>query len=542
MTRCRPRELAFTLLFFSAITPLVCGDELLPADRPIAEVVDHYIDLQLAGASITPAAEATDATLLRRTMLDLAGRVPTAAEAQQYAAGTSENKRRELVDRLLNDDAFIRHTASELNTLLSGDRSEELRPYLLESLTSNKGWDQMFREMINGDNSQEASKGPTSFVFRRLNDLDKLTNVTSAIFFGINISCAKCHDHPLVEEWTQAHFFGMKSFFNRSFGNGDFLGERDYGAVQFKTTEGENQDARMMFLSGSVIDEPTWKSPNAEQQNAAKKQLEQLKKDKKPLPAPSYSRREQLVKVVLETDDHHYLARSIVNRTWHRLMGVGLVMPLDQMHPENPASHPRLLDWLARDFVEHGYDLKRLVRGLMLSRAYGRTSRWEGDAARPAASRFAVASVRTLTPKQYATSLRIASRSAGYWKNENREELLKQIAAEESAAAEMASKFEQPGEDFQVSVGEALMFNNSADIQNKLLAEDGSMLVGQLKAVTDDRQLVDEASWNVLGRPLADEERQLMMQYVANRKDRRNAAIQQLVWALLTSGEFRFNY
>ena len=543
MSRIRRCLLACTILLFGLpVLLLPADDELLTADHDVAGAIDHYVDARMALGDLTPAPAASDSTLLRRPMLDLAGRIPTAAEARQYATSRAGNKHLEMVDRLLGDQAFIRHTANELNTLLSDERNENLRPYLLESLTSNKGWDKMFREMINGDTRQSSKQGPTSFILQRVNDLDKLTNATSAIFFGINISCAKCHDHPLVSEWTQAHFFGMKSFFSRSFGNGDFLGERAYGAVQFKTTLGETQDAPLMFLDGLAIGEPEWKAPDSKQQQAEKKQLEQLKKYKKPVPTPAYSRRGQLVQVALESDQHHYLARSIVNRSWHRLMGMGLVMPLDQMHPENPASHPQLLDWLARDFVSHDYDLKRLARGIVWSRTYGRTSRWEGDRERPARTWFAVANVRTLSPHQYATSLQIASRSAGYWSGENKEEFQQRIITEENSAKSLASKFDEPGEDFQVSVGEALMFNNNADIQNQLLADDASMLVGQLKALEDNSELANEAGWNVMGRALADGELRLMVKYLAKREDRRIPAIQQLVWALLTSGEFRFNY
>ena len=542
MTRIRLYCLACSIFCFAFSMHVLQADELLPADHDIAGAIDFYVDARMATVEITPAAAATGTTLLRRTMLDLVGRIPTAVEARQYSASKEENKLQKIVDRLLDSPAFIRHTASELNTLLSDDRNEDLRPYLLESLTSNKGWDQMFREMISGDTSQPSKQGPTSFVLQRVNDLDKLTNAASAVFFGINISCAKCHDHPLVSEWTQAHFFGMKSFFSRSFGNGDFLGERDYGAVQFKTTSGETLDAKMMFLDGMTVGEPEWKAPDSNQQNARKKQLEQLKKDKKPVPLPNFSRREQLVRVALESDQHLYLARSIVNRTWHRLMGMGLVMPLDQMHPENPPSHPQLLDWLARDFVSHGYDLKRLIRGIVLGRTYGRTSRWDGDEERPPGNWFAVANVRVLTPRQYATSLRIASRSAGFWTSDNAEEIQKRIVDEENSAEGLASKFEQPGEDFQVSTGEALMFNNNADIQNQLLADDGSTLVGQLKRLEDNSLLIEEAGWNILGRPLVNEEQLWMVKYLEDREDRRIPAIQQLVWALLTSGEFRFNY
>ena len=542
MTRIHPSVLACTILFFCLPVPFMQADELLSEDHDVAAAIDHYIDARLAVVNLSPSLPAADSTLLRRTMLDLVGRIPTATEAHQYSASPLANKRLKMVDLLLDDQGFIRHSANELNTLLSDERNENLHPYLVEALSSNRGWDQMFREMINGDTSQSSRQGPTSFILQRVNDLDNLTNATSAIFFGINISCAKCHDHPLVTEWTQAHFYGMKSFFSRSFENGDFLGERAYGAVQFKNTSGETLDARMMFFNGTTIGEPEWKAPDSKQKDAEKKKLEQLKKDKKPVPAPAYSRRQQLVQIALESDQRHYLSRSIVNRTWYRLMGMGLVMPLDQMHPENPASHPGLLAWLARDFVAHGYDLKRLVRGIVLSQAYGRTSQWKSDEERPPGNLFAVANVRTLTPRQYATSLRIASRSADYWAGEKSGDTLQRLIAEEKSAEGLASKFEEPGVDFQVTVGEALMFNNNADIQNQLLADDESMLVGQLKALEDNTLLVQQAGWNVMGRRLDDEETQWMVKYLGDRDDRRIPAIQQLVWALLTSGEFRFNY
>src|SRR5262249_26787208 len=121
-----------------------------------------------------------------------------------------------------------------------------------------------------------------------------------------------------------------------------------------------------------------------------------------------FSARAKLVELALEPGDREYFSKAIVNRIWHRLFGYGLVMPLDQMHSANPASHPELLSWLARDVAAGGYDLRRIVRGLVWRGAYAGTSRWAaGEAPRPAL--FAVALVRPLTPAQLATSLRLAT-------------------------------------------------------------------------------------------------------------------------------------
>lgn len=539
-----PRALsAFLLVSLLILQQGLCllADDLLPAEQDISSVIDHYIDAEMKSAGISAAPTADDNTVLRRTMLDLVGRVPTAQQAQQYAEENSESKRGELVARLMAEPAALRHTTGELLTLLGMSNNGDMKPYLLTAMSEEKGWDAIFQEMISPDPATAAKTGAPSFLFNRVKDLDNLTNTTSVVFFGVNISCAKCHDHPLVSEWTQAHFYGMKSFFNRTFENGDFLGEREYGAIQYKTTSGETLDAPLMFLNGSSSDEPEWAEPDDAAKKAEKANLEQLKKDKKPVPPPEFSRRSQLVKLALE-DDQNYLARAIINRTWHRLIGYGLVMPLDQMHPANPPSHPALMDWLTRDFVAHGYNLNRLVRGIVLSRTYARSSRWESDDKRPAQMWFAVGNVRPLTPSQYATSLRVASRSADHWKTDNEEELAKRVESEENAARGLAGRFQQPDEDFQVSVREALLFNNNVDIQNQLLADNPSMLVGQLKQVEDAQQLVTVACWSVLGRTPDETELKAMTEYLAAREDRRIPAIQQLIWALLTSGEFRFNY
>ena len=96
-----------------------CAD-LLPADRTIAEVVDHYIDAGLKTAAVKPAAAADDATLIRRLTLDLAGRIPTAAESRAYVASTDPDKRARLVDRLMASPGFVRHQATELDTHAHG--------------------------------------------------------------------------------------------------------------------------------------------------------------------------------------------------------------------------------------------------------------------------------------------------------------------------------------------------------------------------------------------------------------------------------------
>src|SRR5262249_21179255 len=161
--------------------------------------------------------------------------------------------------------------------------------------------------------------------------------------------------------------------------------------------------ARMMFLTGKVVETSTLKEPPGGEPKP-KKGKNNTKTNEPPPPPPKFSARAQLVSLSLEPGQRDFFARSVVNRVWHRLFGSALVMPLDRLPWETPPSHPDLLDWLARDVVEHHYDLRRLIRGLVLSRAYARESRWDkGETPRP--SLFAVARVKPLTPMQLALSL-----------------------------------------------------------------------------------------------------------------------------------------
>ncbi len=217
-------------------------------------------------------------------------------------------------------------------------------------------------------------------------------------------------------------------------------------------------------------------------------------------------------------------------------------MPLDQMHSENSPSHPELLDWLARDMVEHNYDLRRLIRGLVLSRAYARDSRWtKGDAPQP--QLFAVARVKPLTPMQLALSLRLAvTDPKNLSANLEADELEKRLQGLESSAGGLARLFEQPGDDFQVGVGEALLFSNNDRIQQELLADGGDRLLGRMKQLKSVDEIIDLAVRTILCRPPRDDERKLLGDYLKERGDRPAEAHRQIVWALLTSAEFRFNY
>lgn len=525
---------------------LACGlgpsrttaDELLPPHLPIEQVIDSHVDARIKEAGVQAAGQIGDAHFIRRLTLDLAGRIPTQEETRTFVASTRPDKRVELVERLMSSPAFARHQATEFDTMLMNGTRGSVRPYLLAALGEGRSWDRIYRDLMLPDENDPKLKPAGEFLRQRVRDLDKLTAEVSAIFFGVNMSCARCHDHPLVADWKQDHFFGMKSFFSRTYQSGGRLAERETGLVKFKTTKGVEREARLMFLTGTVVETDTLKETPG---GTAKKGKRNLAKSGPPPAPPKFSARAELVKLSLQPGQRDFFARSLVNRLWHRFFGYGLVMPLDQMHSENAPSHPELLDWLARDLVENQYDLRRLIRGLVLSRAYARDSLWDkGDA--PQSALFAAARVRPLTPMQLAVSLRLAvTDSQTLPASSEPEQLDKRLQGLESSAGGLARLFEQPGDDFQVGVSEALLFSNGAAIERDLLADGGDRLLNRLKLLTNE-EAIDVAVQTILCRPPRNEERKLLGDYLQLRADRPAEARRQMVWALLTSAEFRFNY
>jgi hypothetical protein len=526
----------------SLLPSLALAEELLPAERSIEEVVDHYVEARLTKEGITPAASASDANLVRRLTLDLVGRIPTVAEAKAYIDSAGPQKRSQLVKRLMESPGFLRYQAYGLDAMLMAGYRGSLRDYLMSALGEDRPWNQIFSELLLEQGPEAAPSGAVEFLKTRADDPDKMANDVSVLFFGVNISCAKCHDHPLVEDWKQDHFYGMRSFFSRTFDNGGFLAERGYGVDKFRTKAGEEKTARLMFLTGTVVEEPATKEPSDEEKKKEKQQLEEFKKQKKAPPPPEFSRRVQLIDVALRSGQDYYFARAIVNRVWLRLFGYGLVMPADQMHSANPPSHPELLDWLARDFSDHGHDLRRLVRGLVSSRAYARSSFWHSGE-RPRPDLFAVANLRPLTPQQYSASLRLCTTDhRALPAPDTLEELEKQIESIDNSARGFAGQLEMPGDDFQVGVNEALLFANSDRVLKEFLQEGNGRLVTHMLQQEDLRQRVETAVWAILTRPPEPEELELLAGYLSRREDRPLEACQQLVWALLASSEARFNY
>jgi hypothetical protein len=497
------------------------------ADAPaIAAKIDEFAAKNYADKKVKPAPPCSDADFLRRITLDLAGRTPTPREVTAFLEDKSADKRQQAIRRLMTGPEYPLHLGRVLDDSLQGKYAgdTEFLEYLRSSIAAHKPWDQMFRDMMLGPWDAKERKGSERFLVRRLASLDDMTNDTARVFFGVNISCAKCHDHPLVPDWKQDHYYGMESFFFRSQGgrNATTVSEKPTGDVQFVTKKGEKKTAKLMFLSGQVIDEPAAQAAQAAQPGQ-----------------PPFSRRAALVKIALE--EKQFFSRALVNRLWANYLGRGLVHPIDQMHSANPPSIPDLLEWLADDFADHGYDIDRLVAAIVSTRVYQQTSLKSGDNA-PNADLFARAALRPLTPYQYAMSMVLVTGENSYEQADaaNRLRKFRDLEGQVSKAVK-ADLLDRATDRYQASANEALYVSNHPDIQ-KLVAPGGNNLVARLAAMTDNKQVVETAILTILSRSADGEEREFLVKWLDEHKQDRAKALGEMVWALMTSAEFRFNH
>ena len=492
---------------------LLATDRLMaeerPEDRRVAERIDAALGEHWQKHNIVPAGLADDAVFLRRVMLDLTGRIPTPAELTDFEADSDPKKRGRLISRLINEPEFASHFAHRLDQMIQGRYAgnAEFIGWLEKSLAGGKSWDRMFEQMMLGPWKEPEQKPASRFLDKRAKASDVLANDAARVFFGVDISCAKCHDHPLVAIGRKTITTAW-SRFSIAPREATAKSARRPRASRLSAGDGKKCTAAMMFLSGRRVIEPAF---------AARRQKQ------KP---PIASRRERLVKLAL--DDRVFFSRSIVNRLWAEFFGRGLIEPVDQMHSESVPAVPGLLDWLAEDFAATGYDLKRLIRTMVSSRAYQLDSRWDEASPKPDADSFAVARLRPLTRRQLAASLLIATgtNSPGQLDQEK--------------IASLASALDPRIAAFQSSAAQRVL-SNSPTVQ-KLFKVEGDNLAGRLAKISDANRLVEEAIRTIFGRDPRPEEGQELAAWIKSQAGDQSQTCEQLVWALATSAEFRFNH
>jgi hypothetical protein len=341
----------------------------------------------------------------------------------------------------------------------------------------------------------------------------------------MQIQCAQCHDHPLAAEIKQAHYWGLVAFFNRGEnvkheGQPRVAESAVGGFSMFTNLEGESRPNRLVFLGAEPVAE-TRPAEGEERQDADALYREGTAGQPR---VPKFSRREAFVDAVLA--DHPLVARAMVNRLWAWTMGRGLVHPVDALDSTHPPSHPDLLDWLSADFVAHGYDVRRTLRAIVLSDTYQLSSQSERFVD---PSLFRHAAVKPLTAEMLYRSLLIALELPLPQPTELRGQMdaVRQAFPDVMAETNLAN------------LQQALLLSNGPDLQALL---ERAPLAARLASSEKRDQLVREAFVAVLGRGPDLEEQRRAMSYLEGRQDRLRPAVEQLLWALLTTAEFRFNH
>jgi hypothetical protein len=356
---------------------------------PLHERIDALLRQVEAGA---PAPLCTDAEFLRRLSADLLGSLPTADEARRFLQDPSPHKRSYLVGRLLEHPRYAVHMARTFDVMLlerrntEGIKQEQWERYLFDSFVANKPYDQLAREILTADGTDPKSRPAVKFYLERNGDPNLLTRDVGRVFFARDLQCCQCHDHPLIEHYKQADYYGMFAFLQR-------------GYVTLDPTKPENKDKPVYFAERAEGAAPATFQSVFDPKKAKHGTLPKLPGENEidevyypvgteyqtpaagaPYPLPKYSRRARLASEI--DKGNPAFRRNIVNRLWAQLLGQGLFEPLDLDHPDNPPANPELLDLLADEFRSMGYDIKVFLREIALTSAYQRSVELPADPAR----------------------------------------------------------------------------------------------------------------------------------------------------------------
>jgi hypothetical protein len=496
--------------------------------------VDQHVFAKLRAMEIQPSELCTDAEFLRRVYLDVIGVPPTPQEVRAFLDDKRADKRANMIDSLLERPEYAEFWASRWADLFRL-RFDTLRDkgtwgfyrWLRDSVASNKPYDQFVREILTADGSCE--ENPPANYYRVFATADEAAEGTAQIFLGIRTLCAKCHDHPF-EKWVQKDYYGLSAFFAQTARK---PGSRREDVVIFRN---EVAAQARHPLTGEML------SPKF--------------LDGASVPVGAEQDARAVLADWLTRKDNPFLARAAVNRIWAHLLGRGIIDPVDDIRSSNPPSNPALLDALAKDFVEHGYDQKRLIRTILNSRTYQLAARTTPSNAADTQN-FSHYLPRRLTAEQFSDAVTqvsgvrdtfqgriigtgtVALPSGGVRASQIPDRLL---------SSEMMNLFGRPrGESScacerneETSIAHALHLINNKGLIDRLNNPGGNVAKLVKTAGLSDEQLVEELFVLVVCRPPSDNEKAAVLKHFAVNK-RADAAL-DVAWALLNTKEFLFNH
>jgi hypothetical protein len=502
---------------------------------PENNFIDKLINAKLKQIEVLPSELTTDEEFLRRVSYDLLGLPPTPAEVRAFLADTRADKRARLIDALLGRPEHADYWALKWGDLLkirfdllSDKGTWGMYRWLRDNVAGNKPFDRQVRELLAAEGSC-AENPPANFwrVFPNPNDASE---AVVQVFFGVRLMCAKCHDHPF-EKWVQNDYYGMAAFFSQV-ARKPGVRSGDLVVFRAKTPALATHPRTGELLNPKFLDGTS-----------------------QPVPAEQDARR--LLADWMTRRDNPFLARATVNRVWSFLFGRGIIDPVDDIRSSNPPVNAPLLDALAKDFVEHDFDGRHLLRTILNSRTYqlsARTNPFDRDDVQ----NFSHALPRRLSAEQlldtlgqvtgipenfaprYAGAGTVALPAGGVRAGQ---------LPDRQLTAEMLELFGRPkGETScscerheEASMTQALHLINGKSVADRLANPAGRVAkLVQTPGVSED-EIVEELYLAVLCRLPRANEKELMRKHFAASGDKLKAA-QDVTWVLLNTKEFLFNH
>jgi hypothetical protein len=494
---------------------------------PRYNFVDDKLIAKWKDLGLTPSPLCSDEEFFRRIHLDTIGTLPSPADVKAFLADRRADKRQRAVDRVLDRPEFIDFWALKWGDLLRINRDFlqdkgmwSFHNWVRASLRDKKPVDEMVRDIITAEGST-FTEGPANFYMVAKTPAD-WAETTAQVFLGVRMQCARCHHHPF-EKWSQDDYYGLSAFFARvGLKNSQEFGLFGREQVVYLRSAGDQrhpktgQIVKPHPLDGPVLDDP-------------------------------FDRRVQLARWVTARDNP-FFARNLVNRFWGYYMGHGLVEPLDDMRATNPATNPELLDALAADFARSKFDLKHLLRTIMLSRAYQLSSQVSaGNKADVNNVYFTRYTVRRLTAEQLADALDDATGTREKYVGLPLGTRAIQLP-DPRVRSFLMDIFGRPPRQVvcecertvQPNIAQALHLLNG-DFLNTKIAAPAGRIAALLKAKKPLPAAIEELYLVTMSRPPRPEEAKKAQEWVAKAQTPREG-LQDLLWVLLNSREFLFNH
>jgi hypothetical protein len=494
---------------------------------PESNFIDRFVFEKLRKLQILPSELCTDDEFVRRAYLDVIGILPSIEETQAFVGSENPAKRSALIDALLDRPEYAEFWALKWGDLLrlrnarmTAGGVHKFNRWLVRALRTNMPYDQFARALLTADGNTFSN--PPANYYRAAADTNDCTEITSQLFLGIRIQCAKCHNHPF-ERWTQNNYYGIGAFFQR---------------VQRKSIGPPNVGAQEIVIWSAREGEVT--------QPRTGKQMKPWLPLKGDADLPAEEDRRPIFAAWLTMPDNPFFARAGANRLWGHLMGRGIVEPVDDFRDSNPPSSAALLDALAQDFASHGFDFKHVIRTVMNSRTYQLSSR-KNDFNKDDVMYFSHSHTRLLSAEQLLDAIcqvtGIDEKYAGLPQGTHATQLpspdvensfLKTFG---QPARETACQCERSVDS---NLSQALQMINGPLVQSKV-GDAKNRLRQAAAAGKSNEEIIRELYLAALCRPPSELEMTAAAKHVTASDDRMRG-LEDVCWALLNANEFLFQH